>query len=76
MKIRLIGSNKKERKIINKIVNDLNCPCDIEELQEQDKDKYNIRRLPAIIIDNIVVSEDSQLTTSEFKNVIYQFTET
>lgn len=76
MNIKLIGSKGNEKEIINKIVNDLNCSCSIEEVKEQDKDKYNIKHLPAIIIDNVVVSEDSKLSTNEIKNVIFQFIET
>ena len=40
------------------------------------KDKFNIKYPPAIIIDNVLVDDISELSTTELKNVILQFFET
>ncbi len=76
MKIKLVGSKDEERKMINEVLNNLNCSVDIEEITENNKFKYHIKHTPAIIIDNIVISEDSKLSKNELKNVIEQFLET
>lgn len=75
MKIRLVGGRGKEKKIINEVIKDLNFSIDIEEISEENKSKYNIKRTPAIIIENVVISEASKLSMNEFKEVIYQFME-
>ena len=62
MLVRLIGSKGKEKKIINDVVKNLNCTVDIEEISVSDKDKYNIKHIPAIIIENVVISDVQELS--------------
>lgn len=75
MVIRLIGSNGKEKKIINDVVKNLNCTVDIQEISLSDKDKYNIKHIPAIIIENVVISDVQELSKNELSDIMYQFLE-
>ena len=75
MKVRLVGSNGKEKKIINDVVKNLECPIVIEEVLESDKDKYNIKHTPAIIIENVVIGDINELSKNELKDIMYQFLE-
>lgn len=76
MLVRLIGSKGKEKKIINDVVKNLNCTVDIEEISVSDKDKYNIKHIPAIIIENVVISDVQELSKNELSDIMYQFLET
>ena len=51
MKIQIVGSNKKCKTKIDKIIKDLPETTTVEELK---KDKFNIKYPPAIIIDNVL----------------------
>ena len=75
MLVRLIGSKGKEKKIINDVVKNLNCTVDIEEISVSDKDKYNIKHIPAIIIENVVISDVQELSKNELSDIMYQFLE-
>lgn len=75
MKVRLIGSKGKEKKIINDVVKNLDCNVDIEEISASDKDKYNIKHIPAIIIENVVISDVQELSKSELSEILNQFLE-
>ena len=75
MVIRLIGSKGKEKKIINDVVKNLNCTVDIQEISLSDKDKYNIKHIPAIIIENVVISDIQELSKNELSDIMYQFLE-
>lgn len=75
MVIRLIGSKGKEKKIINDVVKNLNCTVDIQEISLSDKDKYNIKHIPAIIIENVVISDVQELSKNELSDIMYQFLE-
>ena len=73
MKIQIVGSNKKCKTKIDKIIKDLPETTTVEELK---KDKFNIKYPPAMIIDNVLVDDISELSTTELKNIILQFFET
>lgn len=75
MVIRLVGSKGKEKKIINDVVKNLNCTVDIQEISLSDKDKYNIKHIPAIIIENVVISDVQELSKNELSDIMYQFLE-
>lgn len=75
MKIRLVGSRGKEKKVISEVAKTLDCEPVIEEISETDKSKYHIKRTPAIIIENIVISEGQELSKTELHDVMYQFIE-
>lgn len=76
MKIRLIGSNGKEKQKIDEVVKTLECQASIEEISATDRTKYDIKYTPAIIIENVVISEGQELSMNELKDVVYQFIET
>lgn len=76
MKIKLVGSKEEDRQLIKEVLHNLNCCVDIEEINEENKFKYHIKHTPAIIIDNVVISEDSKLSKNELRCVIQQFLET
>lgn len=73
MKIQIVGCNKAFKKEFNNIINDLRFN-QIELVFESSK--FNIKKCPAMIIDNVLVDDLSKLSTSELKNVILQFFET
>lgn len=75
MVIRLIGSKGKEKKIINDVVKNLNCTVDIQEISLSDKEKYNIKHTPAIIIENVVIGDVQELSKNELSDIMYQFLE-
>lgn len=76
MKIRLVGSDGKDKKIINDVVKNLDCSIEIEEISLQDKDKYNIKHTPALIIENVIISDIKELSKNELNDIMYQFLET
>lgn len=74
MKITILGKNKLIKKEINNIINDLKL-TDVEVINNENN-KYNIKYTSAIIIDNVLIDDANELSYTEMKNVIYQFTET
>ncbi len=76
MKIRLVGSKHHEKDMMKRVLKNLNCSAEIEEIPLKNKNKYHIKHTPAIIIDNVVVSENSKLSMRELKNIVIQFMET
>lgn len=76
MKIRLVGSDGRDKKIINDVVKNLDCSIEIEEISLQDKDKYNIKHTPALIIENVIISDIKELSKKELNDIMYQFLET
>lgn len=76
MKVILVGSKHHEKDMMKRVLKNLDCSVEIEEIPLRHKSKYHIKHTPAIIIDNIVVSEDSRLSMSELKNIVIQFMET
>lgn len=73
MKIQIVGSNKiLEDKINDIIVNLPNATIEIVS----DRVKFNIKKHPAIIIENVLIDDINELSTNELKNVILQFFET
>lgn len=75
LKIRLIGGSIGQKDKITKVVNNLNEEADVEIIPARDKFKYNIKYTPAMIIDNVVVSDINKLSDDELKSVCYQFIE-
>lgn len=75
MNIRLIGSSGKEKNLLNEIVKTFECDAIIEEIEASEKQKYHIKNTPAIIIENVVISEGEELTKDELSSVVYQFIE-
>lgn len=73
MKIQIVGNNKLLEKRIHDVINSLP-NIDVEIVN--DEVKLNIKRHPAIIIENVLIDDINELSTSELKNVILQFFET
>ena len=76
MKVRLVGSDGKDKKIINDVVKNLDCSIEIEEISSSDKDKYNIKHIPAMIIENVIIGDINELSKNELSDIVYQFLET
>lgn len=74
MKITIIGKNKLIKNEIKNIINDFKIK-DVEIIDNK-FDKYKIKYISAIIIDNVLIDDANKLTYNEIKNVIYQFIET
>lgn len=73
MKIKIVGNNKNIQERLNNIIKTLpNASIEIVN----DEVKFNIKRNPAIIIDNVLIDDVNELSTSELKTVILQFFET
>ena len=75
MQIRLVGSNGEEKKIINDVVKNLDCSVELEFISGQDKDKYNIKHIPAMIIENVIIGDINELSKNEISDIMYQFLE-
>ncbi len=73
MKIQIVGSNKILEDKINDII--VNLPNATMEIVS-DRVKFNIKKHPAIIIENVLIDDINELSTNELKNVILQFFET
>lgn len=76
MNIRLVGSKDNDKKIINEVVKSLNYNFSIEEVDDDYKVKYHIKYTPAIIVENVVITDYSKLSIKELKNILIQFIET
>lgn len=76
MKVRLVSRDGKEKKIINEVVKNLDCSIEVEEISIQDKDKYNIKHIPAMIIENVIIGDINELSKNELSDIMYQFLET
>lgn len=76
MNIRLVGSKENDKKIINEVVKSLNYNFSIEEVEDDYKDKYHIKHTPAIIVENVMITDYSKLSIKELKNILIQFIET
>jgi len=48
----------------------------IEEVDDDYKVKYHIKHTPAIIVENVVITDYSKLSIKELKNILIQFIET
>lgn len=74
MEIKLIGVDSKNGirllKNIEKVEKELKCKFNILKIASKNRDKYGIRELPALIIENNVISKGCVLTEREFKNII------
>lgn len=75
MKIRLIGSKDDDKKKLHEVVKDLNYNFSIIE-DDNYKVKYHIKHTPAIIVENVIITDYSKLSVKELKSVLIQFIET
>lgn len=74
MNIKLIGVDSKNGmrilKNISKVEKEMKCKFNIMKIASKNRDKYGIREVPTLIIENDIVSKGAVLTDREIKNII------
>lgn len=74
MEIKIIGVDSKNGmrllKNIEKIEKEMKCKFNILKIASKNRDKYGIREVPALMIENDLVSKGCVLTEREIKNII------
>ena len=74
IKIKLIGADTsngiKIIKNINKLQKQLEYPLLIDKIDSTYKEKYNVKVIPTLIIDNVVVSSGNVPSDRELRNII------
>jgi hypothetical protein len=79
MVLKLIGADcsngLKILKNLNKVERELTFPLDIKKISTKDKNKYDIKITPTLIIEDKIVSSGNVLSEKELKNIIKQLIE-
>lgn len=79
IKMKLIGADTsngiKIIKNINKLQKQLEYPLLIDKIDSTYKEKYNVKVIPTLIIDNVVVSSGNVPSDRELRNVIKRMKE-
>ncbi len=75
IEIKIIGSNcsngMRLKKIIKRVSDDNHVSVVINELNKaQDKKRYNVNMIPAIVVDNKIISQGKILSDREIKRLI------
>ncbi len=74
VKMKLIGADTsngiKIIKNINKLQKQLEYPLLIDKIDSTYKEKYNVKVIPTLIIDNVVVSSGNVPSDRELRNII------
>ena len=74
MDLKVIGADcsngMKIIKNLNKVERELNIPLNIEKISSSEKEKYNVRVIPTLIIENKIVSEGNVMHERNLKNII------
>ena len=74
IKMKLIGADTsngiKIIKNINKLQKQLEYPILIDKIDSTYKEKYNVKVIPTLIIDNVVVSSGNVPSDRELRNII------
>ena len=74
IKMKLIGADTsngiKIIKNINKLQKQLEYPLLIDKIDSTYKEKYNVKVIPTLIIDNVVVSSGNVPSDIELRNII------
>ena len=77
MKVKIVGANcsngMKILKNLNKVERELDMNFDIEKIDANDKKKYNVTVIPALIIEDKIVSSGNVLTDREIENYIKEY---
>ena len=80
IKMKLIGADTsngiKIIKNINKLQKQLEYPLLIDKIDSTYKEKYNVKVIPTLIIDNVVVSSGNVPSDRELRNIIRAMKET
>ena len=59
-------------KNIYKVEREIEIPISIEKVSSKDKEKYGIKVIPTLILDDKVISSGNVMTDRELKNIIKQ----
>lgn len=74
MEIKVIGVDSKNgiklMKNIEMVEKEMKLKFNVSKVSSKNRDKYGIREVPALIIDDDVISKGSVLTEREIKNII------
>ena len=74
MEIKVIGVDSKNgiklMKNIEKVEKEMKLKFNVSKVSSKNRDKYGIREVPALIIDDDIISKGSVLTEREIKNII------
>ena len=74
MEIKVIGVDSKNGikliKNIEKVEKEMKLKFNVSKVSSQNRDKYGIREVPALMIDNDIISKGCVLTEREIKNII------
>lgn len=74
MEIKVIGVDSKNGikilRNISKVEKEMKCKFNILKIASKNRDKYGIREVPTLIIENDIVSRGSVLSDREIKNII------
>lgn len=72
--VKIIGSNcsngMKLSKMVDRAVEEIDGDIEVEYVDHKQKNKYNILNIPALVIDDEIVSEGKVLTVREIKKLL------
>lgn len=76
MKFKIIGADcsngMKILKNIYKVEREVELPISIEKISSKDKEKYGIKVIPTLMLDDKIVSSGNVMSDRELKNLIKQ----
>lgn len=74
MEIKIIGVDSKNGikliKNIEKVEKEMKLKFNVSKVSSKNRDKYGIREVPALMIENDIISKGCVLTEREIKNII------
>ena len=74
MEIKIIGVDSKNGmkllRNISKVEKEMKCKLNVLKISSKNRDKYGIREVPTLIVENDIVSRGSVLSDREIKNII------
>ena len=74
MEIKIIGVDSKNgiklMKNIERVEKEMKLKFNVSKVSSQNRDKYGIREVPALMIDDDIISKGCILTEREIKNII------
>jgi len=74
MEIKIIGVDSKNGmkllRNISKVEKEMKCKLNVLKIASKNRDKYGIREVPTLIVENDIVSRGSVLSDREIKNII------
>ena len=74
MEIKIIGVDSKNGmkllRNVSKVEKEMKCKLNVLKIASKNRDKYGIREVPTLIVENDIVSRGSVLSDREIKNII------